>query len=173
MQSAVAEQRNFEPEEEEQASAPVLSSGSDAKDPAGTYTGVRRTEREVRTIEVEPTDSMSLYVMPSPNFRFRETVEPLVPTMFRDVFRHAGVYLLIFLMVGLALFKVYQVQQTRNLTATLNEIVTDNDNLQKEWLALLAQRQDLSAHTKIRAQAKAELGMIQPKTAQEILITLD
>ena len=170
MQSATAEKLDYELEDDEAVSR------EESGNPESVVTPNETEEHEkncVKTIEVDAKDSMSLYVMPSQNYQFKDANQPLVPTMVSDILRHLGVYILILIAVGLAMFKVYQVQQTRNMTATLNEIIADNDNLQKEWLALLAQRQDLSAHSKIKAQAKAELKMIQPKTAQEILITLD
>ncbi|MCR5537299.1 MAG: cell division protein FtsL [Succinivibrio sp.] len=175
MQSSTAEKLDFEFQEDETAQnmAPEQQSTVQSAPVEESMPAPEPARPTIQTIEVDAKDSMSLYVMPSQNYQVQEQQLPLVPTMMRDVMKHLGVFILIAMVVGLSMFKVYQVQQTRTLTATLNEILTDNDNLQKEWLSLLAQRQDLSAHTKIRAQAKHDLQMIKPKTAQEILITLD
>ena len=71
------------------------------------------------------------------------------------------------------MFKVYQVQQTRLLTAEFNELVTGNDDLSNEWLGLLAKKQELEKQSAIRETAIQRLGMMQPKTEAEIVIRLD
>ncbi len=99
--------------------------------------------------------------------------EALLPCIVRDTISHLFPYALIVFICSLAVFNVCQVQQTRTMTATLNELSTRNESLSNEWLALLAQRQALSAHSLIARQAVTKLGMMQPKTADEIVLRLD
>ena len=72
----------------------------------------------------------------------------------------------------LCLMKVYQVQETRDLTSQLNDITLNNANLEKEWLNLMATRQSLTEHAKIRAYASNKLQMQSPKTNSEQVISL-
>lgn len=96
----------------------------------------------------------------------------LLPTLFKDVLRYFYVYSLAILLGVLCLVKVYQVQDTRDLTSRLNEVTFNNEELEKEWLNLLATRQNLSEHAKIRASATRQLDMVSPKTENEQVISL-
>lgn len=71
----------------------------------------------------------------------------------------------------LCLLKVYQVQETRDITAQLNELSVANADLDKEWLNLVAIRQNLSEHATIRACATSQLNMVSPKTQNEHVIS--
>ena len=66
--------------------------------------------------------------------------EALVPTLFSDIATHFFSYFLIAILCTLALFKVYQVHQTRLVTAQLNEVRQGNEDLQRNWLALTSER---------------------------------
>ena len=70
-------------------------------------------------------------------------------------------------------YEVIQVQDTRQLTANLNEVNRNIENQSRESLLLQAQRQSLSAHSFIREQAIQKLGMVNPKTEAEVVIRLD
>lgn len=104
----------------------------------------------------------------------QEDNEPrLLPLLLRDFGVHWLTYGLAIAACILCLLKVYQVQETRNLTARLNEVVTTNADLEKQWLLLVASRQMLSDPSKIRASASDNLGMVSPKTEKEKLISLN
>ncbi len=97
----------------------------------------------------------------------------LVPTIFADVMRNCVIYILIFAVTVLCIYKVIQVQNTRQLTATLNEVNLNIETQSRESLLLQAQRQSLSAHASVREQAIDKLGMVNPKTEAEVVIRLD
>jgi cell division protein FtsL len=97
----------------------------------------------------------------------------LLPTIIADLMRNCVVYLLAFAVTVLSIYKIIQVQNTRQLTATLNEVNLNIENQSRESLLLQAQRQSLSAHSFIREQAITKLGMVNPKTEAEIVIRLD
>ena len=59
------------------------------------------------------------------------------------------------------------------MIAKLNEVTIQNENLNKTWLNLLAKRQNLSEHSKIRADAYNKLKMHAPKTEAEKVIYID
>lgn len=90
-----------------------------------------------------------------------------------DVAHHWYFYGLCLLLCAVCVFKVYQVQQTRQLTAELNELAENNDDLSNEWLGLLAKKQALEKQSVIREAAVTKLNMIQPRTEAEIVIRLD
>ncbi|MBU3826164.1 MAG: cell division protein FtsL [Candidatus Anaerobiospirillum merdipullorum] len=96
----------------------------------------------------------------------------LVPEIFADISKNFMVYFLILVLCALALFKVYQVQQTRLLTAQLNEVRLNNEDLQRHWLALTSERQVLSEHSRVRQQAQQVLAMQAPATDAELMIAL-
>ena len=87
--------------------------------------------------------------------------------------RNSIVYLLALGVTALCIYKVIQVQDTRQLTAHLNEVNRNIENQSRESLLLQAQRQSLSAHSFIREQAIQKLGMVNPKTETEVVIRLD
>ena len=103
----------------------------------------------------------------------RQRKKPLVPTMLSDVMSHCLVYLLGLTVTVLCVVKIIQVQDTRQLTAQLNEVNLNIESLTRENLLLQAQRQSLAAHSTVREQAVLRLGMINPKTEAEIVIRLD
>lgn len=100
-------------------------------------------------------------------------VRALLPTIVADIMRNSLVYLLALGVTALCIYKVIQVQDTRQLTAHLNEVNRDIENQSRESLLLQAQRQSLSAHSFIREQAIQKLGMVNPKTEAEVVIRLD
>lgn len=112
------------------------------------------------------------YTSTLPSSRGTVTLPKLLPTLMQDISRYFYVYSLAILLGMLCLLKVYQVQDTRNLTAQLNEVAIDNAELEKEWLNLLATRQNLSEHAKIRSYATRQLEMVSPKTENEQVISL-
>lgn len=112
------------------------------------------------------------YTSTLPNLRGSTPSPKLLPAIALDMGRNFYVYILAILFGLLSLIKVYQVQDTRNLTAQLNEVTIDNEELDKEWLNLLATRQNLSEHAKIRSYATRQLEMVSPKTENEQVISL-
>lgn len=96
----------------------------------------------------------------------------LLPMLMDDLLHNWLVYSLAILACLLCLAKIYQVQETRELTASLNEITFNNADLDKEWLNLMATRQSLSEHAKIRTFASEQLQMQAPKIESEHVISL-
>lgn len=98
--------------------------------------------------------------------------EPLLPALMREFGENWLTYGLALLVCALCLFKVYQVQDTRDLTARLNEVTVSNADLEKQWLVLVASRQKLSEHSKINTFAIENLQMVSPKSQNENVISL-
>ena len=99
--------------------------------------------------------------------------ERLVPSILADISKNFLTYFLGAVLCALSLYKVYQVQETRDLTARYNEVMMNNENLHKEWLSLLAQRQTLSEQGAIREAATQKLKMVAPKTEAEQVIKIN
>lgn len=99
--------------------------------------------------------------------------ERLVPSILADISKNFLTYFLGVVLCALSLYKVYQVQETRDLTARYNEVMMNNENLHKEWLSLLAQRQTLSEQNTIREAATQKLKMVAPKTEAEQVIKIN
>jgi cell division protein FtsL len=97
---------------------------------------------------------------------------PLVKTIMRDVLANCITYSLILIICVLCVYKVILVQETREVTIMYNEAVRKNELMHKEWLALLSEREILTEYSNIRQSASNNLGMIQPKTENEIVIDL-
>lgn len=98
--------------------------------------------------------------------------EPFLPLLLREFGEHWLTYGLAIIVCVLCLLKVYQVQETRDLTARLNEVVVSNADLEKQWLVLVASRQKLSEHSKIKTFAREKLLMVSPKIQNENVISL-
>lgn len=96
----------------------------------------------------------------------------IIEVLFEDIAKNLFTYFLIIVFTTLCLYKIHQVQETRDITSRFNQVITDNDNLHKKWLSLLAQRQELSEHAKIRQAAVLKLNMVAPKTDSELVINL-
>lgn len=96
----------------------------------------------------------------------------IIEVLFEDIAKNLFTYFLIIVFTTLCLYKIHQVQETRDITSRFNQVITDNDNLHKKWLSLLAQRQELSEHAKIRQAAVQKLNMVAPKTDSELVINL-
>ena len=96
----------------------------------------------------------------------------IIKVIFEDIAKNLFTYFLIIVFTTLCLYKIHQVQETRDITSHFNQVITDNDNLHKKWLSLLAQRQELSEHAKIRKAAIEKLNMVAPKTDSELVINL-
>ena len=99
--------------------------------------------------------------------------ERLVPSILADISKNFLTYFLGVVLCALSLYKVYQVQETRDMTARYNEVMMNNENLHKEWLSLLAQRQTLSEQNTIREAATQKLKMVAPKTEAEQVIKIN
>lgn len=95
----------------------------------------------------------------------------LLRAIFADIGNNFFTYFLAIVLCFLSIYKVVQVQDTRDLIANLNEVTMQNENLNKIWLSLLAERQELSEHNKIRKEASEKLHMRAPKTDAEKVIT--
>ncbi len=130
--------------------------------------------------EAEPVEPVVIAVQPAPRPPRRPRAllgetQPrlsLVPAMLADLRRNFFCYLLIAVLCALSLFKVYQVQRTRDLTSQLNEVRQLNENLDRQWLVLTSQRQTLSEHDRIRRAALNELHMQAPKPDAELMIVV-
>ncbi|MDD7021063.1 MAG: cell division protein FtsL [Aeromonadales bacterium] len=96
----------------------------------------------------------------------------LVPCILKDMARNSLVWILALAACVLAVGKAYQVQVTRSLTAELNAVSERNDALNNDWLELLARKQQLERQGLVRQAATERLGMVQPKTEAEIVVTL-
>lgn len=97
----------------------------------------------------------------------------IVRVILKDLLKNSFTYFLLCVLTAMALYKIHQVQQTRDITARFNQVITDNENLHKKWLLLTAEKQKLSEHTKIKEQALGKLKMISPKTDSELVINLN
>ena len=96
----------------------------------------------------------------------------LVPCIFHELGVNWFVYGLAIVVCVLCLAKVYQVQETRDLTSRLHEVTQNNSKLNNTWLTLVAERQNLTEHAKIRNFATDKLQMVSPKTENEQVISL-
>lgn len=97
----------------------------------------------------------------------------LVPLIVGQIFRDWYFYVLCAVACALSLYKVYQVQETRTLTASLNEVALQNDAISNQWLGLLSEKEELERQSVIRDAAVNRLHMVQPRTEAEIVIRLD
>ena len=163
----------------------VLATGTDsARAVSAGGRGVAAEAGEAESSESEEESNVEdLAFLPS-NEHFRSTFslgedaslrprEPkLLPMLMDDMLHNWLVYSLAILACLLCLAKIYQVQETRELTASLNEITFNNADLDKEWLNLMATRQSLSEHAKIRTFASEQLQMQAPKIESEHVISL-
>lgn len=163
----------------------VLATGTDsARAVSAGGRGVAAEAGEAESSESEEESNVEdLAFLPS-NEHFRSTFslgedaslrprEPkLLPMLMDDLLHNWLVYSLAILACLLCLAKIYQVQETRELTASLNEITFNNADLDKEWLNLMATRQSLSEHAKIRTFAREQLQMQAPKIESEHVISL-
>lgn len=123
-------------------------------------------------IAVKFDDDPPKLLPPEPSFMDAPPELSLVPALLADLSRSFFCYFLIVVLCALSLFKVYQVQQTRELTAQLNEVQAANENLDRQWLVLTSQRQTLSEHARIRRAAQENLHMRAPKTDAELMIAV-
>ena len=162
----------------------VLATGTDsARAVSAGGRGVAAEAGEAESESEEEPNVEDLAFLPS-NEHFRSTFslgedaslrprEPkLLPMLMDDMLHNWLVYSLAILACLLCLAKIYQVQETRELTASLNEITFNNADLDKEWLNLMATRQSLSEHAKIRTFASEQLHMQAPKIESEHVISL-
>lgn len=101
-----------------------------------------------------------------------EAQHKIGPTLLADLMKNSLTYMLMAVLCALALFKIYQVQSTRSLIAEYNDVRTQNESLEREWLELTSQAESLTIHSKIREQAVNDLKMISPATEDERVITL-
>lgn len=130
--------------------------------------------RPPQVYEIE-IDSSKLSFGSTAARRSRPAAEPelkLVPSLMADLGDNFFTYLLGVVLCALALFKVYQVQETREVTALLNEVRQENEDLQRQWLLLTSERQTLSEHARIRKAATEQLQMRAPKTDAELMIAV-
>ncbi|WP_281071571.1 cell division protein FtsL [Succinivibrio dextrinosolvens] len=96
----------------------------------------------------------------------------LVPTILKDVFAHSLSFVLILVATCLSVYKVHIVQQTRDITIELNEVIQKNELMHREWLSLLSEREVLTEYSVVRKSAINKLAMVQPKTEDEVVIDL-
>lgn len=162
----------------------VLATGTDsARAVSAGGRGVAAEAGEAESESEEESNVEELAFLPGKE-QFRSTFslgedaslrprEPkLLPMLMDDLLHNWLVYSLAILACLLCLAKIYQVQETRELTASLNEISFNNADLDKEWLNLMATRQSLSEHAKIRTFASEQLQMQAPKIESEHVISL-
>lgn len=130
------------------------------------------TKEQIHDVDYDSQSQRCSITLSLPNDNQEQKDPRLLPLLLRDFGVHWITYGLAICVCLLCLLKVYQVQDTRDLTARLNEVVATNADLEKQWLILVASRQKLSEHSKIRAIASESLGMVSPKTENEKVISL-
>lgn len=130
------------------------------------------TKEQIHDVDYDSQSQRCSITLSLPNDNQEQKEPRLLPLLLRDFGVHWITYGLAICVCLLCLLKVYQVQDTRDLTARLNEVVATNADLEKQWLILVASRQKLSEHSKIRAMASESLGMVSPKTENEKVISL-
>ncbi len=151
---------------------------SDAKEKSKTTTVVTEVT-EQRILRIANADSkgeaLADEVLAIPLYTDQLSSEKklaLVPTILKDVFAHSISFVLILLATFLAVYKVHIVQQTRDITIQLNEENSKIELMQREWLALLSEREVLTEYSVVRKAAFNKLAMVQPKTEDEVVIDL-
>ena len=130
------------------------------------------TKEQIHDVDYDSQSQRCSITLSLPNDNQEQKEPRLLPLLLRDFGVHWITYGLAICVCVLCLLKVYQVQDTRDLTARLNEVVATNADLEKQWLVLVASRQKLSEHSEIRAVASESLGMVSPKTENEKVISL-
>lgn len=130
------------------------------------------TKEQIHDVDYDSQSQRCSITLSLPNDNQEQKEPRLLPLLLRDFGVHWITYGLAICVCLLCLLKVYQVQDTRDLTARLNEVVATNADLEKQWLILVASRQKLSEHSKIRSVASESLGMVSPKTENEKVISL-
>ncbi len=133
-------------------------------------------QTQEREYHLEITDPPRAYgPAATSNYEYarQDKQRPLLRCLLSDVAHHWFFYFLCLAMCALAVYRITQVQQTRAMTAELNEIAETNDDLSNEWLGLLAKKESLEKQSLIRDAAVTQLGMFQPKTEAEVVIVLD
>lgn len=130
------------------------------------------TKEQIHDVDYDSNSQRCSITLSLPNDNQEQKEPRLLPLLLRDFGVHWITYGLAICVCLLCLLKVYQVQDTRDLTARLNEVVATNADLEKQWLILVASRQKLSEHSEIRAVASESLGMVSPKTENEKVISL-
>lgn len=152
---------------------PIASGGAEAGSELEDESDLTQDQVQGDRIEIKsPLDDDANYASTISSFTGNLFSPKLLPTLAQDIGRYFYVYALAIVFGVLCLMKVYQVQDTRNLTSQLNEVTVNNEELEKEWLNLLATRQNLSEHAKVRSYASFQLQMISPKTESEQVISL-
>lgn len=152
---------------------PIASGGAEAGSKLEDESDLTQDQVQGDRIEIKsPLDDDANYASTISSFTGNLFSPKLLPTLAQDIGRYFYVYALAIVFGVLCLMKVYQVQDTRNLTSQLNEVTVNNEELEKEWLNLLATRQNLSEHAKVRSYASFQLQMISPKTESEQVISL-
>lgn len=152
---------------------PIASGGAEAGSELEDETDLTQDQVQGDRIEIKsPLDDDANYASTISSFTGNLFSPKLLPTLAQDIGRYFYVYALAIVFGVLCLMKVYQVQDTRNLTSQLNEVTVNNEELEKEWLNLLATRQNLSEHAKVRSYASFQLQMVSPKTESEQVISL-
>lgn len=82
-------------------------------------------------------------------FNFKDENPKLLRLIFIDIGNNFFTYVLILIVAFLSIFRVYQVQETRNLIASLNELSTTNENLYRENLETRKKRKETASSTYI------------------------
>ena len=98
--------------------------------------------------------------------------QKILPSIIKDVFSNITTFILVIIATTLAVYKVHQVQSTREMTVKYNEVSNHNEQMHKEWLSLLSEREKLTEYSVIRSLATENLSMVQPKTEDEVVIDL-
>lgn len=133
-------------------------------------------KNQVREYHLEITDPPRAYG-PAATSNYEYARQDKQRSLFRcissDVLHHFLFYFFCFALCALAVFRITQVQETRQMTTDLNEIAETNDDLANEWLGLLAKKESLEKQSLIRDAAVTQLGMFQPKTEAEVVVVLD
>jgi len=88
-----------------------------------------------------------------------------------DIGQHKRVVSLLFAILISAFAVIMLTHETRLLTNSKEQLLTQRDFADIEWRNLLLEQSTLEEHSKIEYTAKHKLGMYRPSTAEEKLVT--
>lgn len=153
-------------------SAHAISSGAAAGAGAEGESLGKKGELSIEALEYIPGKETFKSTLSLSDSSLRPRDPQLVPMLLRDLLHTWLTYALALCACLLCLAKIYEVQDTRMLTTELNNVTSENVELEKEWLSLVSARQKLSEHAMIRTFAGDQLQMRAPKIESEIVISL-
>lgn len=97
----------------------------------------------------------------------------LVLDIWQDILQHIASYILLILVVVSAFSVIYYTHVNRQTTSELEQLYTQQDELDIEWRNLLLEQNSLAEHSAIESRAKKLLNMKRPDADSEIIVTLE